>query len=87
MPKVGEVWSVTGGYGLMLVLEVDASICAVAMGGHGYQSHWAPHWFAWDRLATRATPEIIERERQEARARGVECNSPDCWCRKGVPHV
>lgn len=77
-PKVGEVRAVSGGYGLMLVVDADAHFAQ--MRGHG-PAETMGHWFPVDRLGDAVGPEVVLKERAEARARRVDCNNPDCWCR------
>lgn len=76
----GEVRVVRGGYGLMLVLQHDERGW-VEMLGHG-PAKSTGHWFAVERLSEPVGAEVVLRERAEARARNVVCNSPDCWCRR-----
>ncbi len=80
-PKVGEVRVVRGGYGLMLVLKYDEKADAVEMLGHGPARH-VGHWFHVNRLTEPVGRDVVLREREEARVRGVACNNPDCWCRR-----
>ena len=83
-PQVGDVWSITGGHGLMLIVSVekdaDGHPAVLTMRGHGPQKESANHWFPLSRLGSRATNEVVLREWAEARARKVDCNNPDCWC-------
>jgi hypothetical protein len=76
--EVGQIWSVSGGHGLMQVAELDSSVGAVLMRGHGGSTHW----FYFDRLRTLCGPAEVKREQREAGARKVSCNSPGCWCLK-----
>lgn len=80
-PKPGEVRVVRGGYGLMLVLKYDAQAHAAEMRGHGPKAPIG-HWFPADRLSEPVERAVVLRERAEARARRVDCNNPDCWCRE-----
>lgn len=84
IPKPGEVWSITGGHGLTLIHAVarnnDGGVAYVTVSGHGPQTEATHHWFPASRLGSKATIDVIQREASEARARGVECNNPDCWC-------
>lgn len=75
--KPGDVCAVSGGYGLMQVKLVDGE--DVQMCGHG--PFKSGHWFRASRLSAPVGRDVILREREEARARGVACNSPECWCR------
>ena len=80
---MGEVRPVSGGYGLMLVVEVDRDEECAAVQGHGYSAetqHWAPLWFRFERLGEPVGAEVIAKEREEAAARRVACNIPGCWC-------
>ena len=76
--KTGEIRPVSGGYGLMKVVEIDSEQDAVKVLGHGSRQG---HWFQTNRLGPPVGSEVVLKERQEARARKVGCNSPDCWCR------
>jgi hypothetical protein len=62
----------------MQVAQVDGPV--VLMRGHGPAQ--SAHWFPASRLGEVAAPETVLKEFNEARARGVNCNSPDCWCRE-----
>ena len=77
--KPGEIRPVSGGYGLMKVAAYDAEQDAVEMLGHGSRHG---HWFRTDRLGDPVGPEVVLRERLEARARKVDCNDSGCWCRE-----
>ena len=79
--RVGQVRPVTGGYGLMQVAEHDYGSPVVGMRGHGPATS-TPHWFPVSRLGEVAAPEVVLKEFKEARARGVNCDNPDCWCRE-----
>lgn len=82
-PKPGEVRVVRGGYGLMVVLKYDAMANAAEMLGHGPKRPNG-YWFYTDRLSAPVDAAVVLKERAEARARKVDCNSPDCWCRAFV---
>ena len=85
--KLGKPYVITGGHGVMLLVEfhhIDTGAVLKAHGrflGHGPQ-HSIGNWFSLDRVSCEATPEIVLKERAEADARNVGCNNPDCWCRE-----
>lgn len=81
---VGQIRTVFG-HGLMQVRSVDGT-GPVEMLGHSWAVDKLPegkvgHWFTSDRIGDIATPEVVRREFEQARARNLACNSPDCWCR------
>jgi hypothetical protein len=84
---VGKPYVITGGHGIMLLVELVRTDNHVSLEwrgrfiGHGPQDSIG-HWFPSDRVSCEATPEIVLKERTEADARNVGCNNPDCWCRK-----
>lgn len=79
VPKAGEIRPVTGGHGLMLVVEYDSENDAARMRGHGPAKGF--HWFPASRLRAPVGRDVVLRERANARARKLDCNNPDCWCR------
>lgn len=79
----GQIRAVTGGYGLMRVLRYDPRTDAAEMDGHGHPQTTG-HWFPASRLGEPVGPEVVLHEHAEARARRVDCNNPDCWCREWV---
>lgn len=79
-PKAGEIHMVSGGHGLMLVLQYDEKVSAAEMRGHGPAK--GGHWFDVRRLSGPVSDDVMQNERVGARARGVACNNPDCWCRR-----
>lgn len=75
------VVAVVSGYGLMRVVGRDPGV-AYEVVGHGTQKR-PGHWFVRERVRVLSEDEAraaVHRERREAGARGVACNSPGCWC-------
>jgi len=78
--KVGDIRAVSGGYGLMRVVEYDEKSTAVGMIGHGPQKIVICHWFHTTRLGKLVGKAEVKMEWEQANARRVACNNPDCWC-------
>jgi len=77
----GDIVSVFG-HGLMRVTEVDLEALVFAAVDHGPKKATG-RWFRFE--SARVLPEAearaaLAKEREEARARNVACNNPDCWC-------
>jgi len=86
---VGEPY-VVAGRGEMLLAEIDTSFRATSanlgaptipvcrMLEHGRGDYWCYP----EKLVRKATKDDIRARDEQARARNVDCNNPDCWCVK-----
>jgi hypothetical protein len=76
---VGRIYIVRGqGYMLLAELPKPPKKTTVTMRAHGNMSYWA----APEDILGRASAAFINENTAQARARGLECTDPECWCRR-----
>ena len=84
--KVGDVVTIKGQGEVILVencdLDGDAipEECVWRCYGHGPQK--CSYWVRQKDIVGKTSKEVLQIRQQEARARKVDCNYPDCWCRE-----
>lgn len=77
--EVGKAYIFAGGH-VCLVEEASRppAKTTITVLGHGNLRAW----MGADEVLREATPEDVQLRHRNAKERGVECTTADCWCRR-----
>lgn len=79
--KAGDVVILKGqGEVLLVHSSVNAEYVCWECRMHGPSK--CSYWTFEDKIIRKASAADVLARRAEARVRGVDCNNPDCWCRR-----